>query len=91
MLGLRRAHSPAFRSVHTADVASIVQRIARVRDLSRPGSHRGAPAEGEGDEERGKASLPIHRFPPQRPGELISHKQRLRQLVVSVANLTSNV
>jgi hypothetical protein len=57
------ARCPALRLVHSAGVARIALLIGRVRRLSRSSRHGGAPGERQDDEERGKASRPVHQSP----------------------------
>jgi hypothetical protein len=70
------ARCPALRLVHSAGVARIALLIGRVRRLSRSSRHGGAPGERQDDEERGKASWPVHQSPPT--GEPISINNKLR-------------
>ena len=53
--------------MHTADVAKILFLIGGVRCLSRIACRRGAPGEGQDEEERDKSWSPLRRF-PQRGG-----------------------
>jgi hypothetical protein len=65
------ARYPRLPLMHTADVASIVSLIGRVRGLSRPGSQGGAPGERQQDEKGTEVLPPVHRLsfrpPEQRP------------------------
>ena len=61
------------RLVHSAGVARIALLIGRVRRLSRSSRRGGAPGERQDDEERGKASRPVHQSPDRRTHQ---HRQQ---------------
>ena len=52
-------------SVHTARIARTVLLMGRVRRPGLAPDALSAPGKGRSDDERGKPSPPVHRFPPR--------------------------